>query len=224
MNMDFSKNFESWRLFRIMGEFVDAIDDLHNLGPAVTIFGSARTKPNNEYYKAAFELANKLVNDKYAVITGAGPGIMEAANKGALEGKGISVGLNIDLPDEQSANEYTTKLLNFRYFFIRKVMFVRYALAFVIFPGGYGTLDELFETLTLIQTLKTPKCPMILYGKDYWDGLINWLKNTLIKEKNINKEDLNIFQICDNVDDIVNIIKNSKILPPRDPFRPDQKY
>jgi len=212
-------NFESWRLFRIMGEFVDGIEDMYNLGPAVTVFGSARTRPENPYFRFAERLSYRLVKEGYSVITGAGPGIMEAGNKGAYEGGGVSVGLHIDLPEEQTHNDYTNKLVKFRYFFIRKFMFVRYAHAFAIFPGGFGTLDELFETITLVQTGKIGNAPIILCGVDYWKGLIGWLKDAVLTEKNISPNDIDLLKMSDDIEEIVQIIKNSKYQPPKDPFR-----
>jgi uncharacterized protein (TIGR00730 family) len=187
---------DTWRIFRIMAEFVEGFESLADVGQAVTIFGSARTKPDDPYYLAAEQLAGLLAKDKFAVITGGGPGIMEAANKGALEAGGKSIGCNITLPQEQEANRYQTTSLDFHYFYVRKVMFVKYASAFVCFPGGYGTLDEFFETITLIQTLKTEALPMILYGSDYWGGLITWIEATL-KPRFIDGEDTEIFRVVD---------------------------
>jgi len=174
----------------------------------VSIFGSARTKLSDPWFKQAEKTAEHLVKEGYAVITGAGPGIMEAGNKGAAKAKGKSIGLNIDLPFEQKPNRYITDLIDFHYFFCRKVMFVKYATAFIIFPGGYGTLDEFFESITLIQTHRMGKFPVILYGSQFWRGLINWLKDSVLKEKNIDPEDLDIFQIVDTPEDAVNVIKN----------------
>lgn len=197
------KSGESWRLFKIMGEFVEGIDGLHHLGPAVSIFGSARTSPDHPYYKKAEDLARIFGKNGYAVITGGGSGIMEAANKGAFEGDADSVGLNITLPFEQKTNPYATTQIEFRYFFVRKVMFLKYAQAYIIMPGGFGTLDELFETITLIQTQRIRKMPVILVGKDYWGGLIHWVKEKLLKEKMISEKDLNLFYLSDDPDEIV---------------------
>src|SRR6266581_1554812 len=171
---------DSWRIFRIMAEFVEGFETMSRVGQAVTIFGSARTKPSDPYYKAAEETARLLALEGFGVITGGGPGIMEAANKGAFEAGGISVGLNITLPQEQEANRYQTISLDFHYFYARKVMFTKYATAFICFPGGYGTLDETFETLTLIQTLKVEAFPIILYGSNYWSGLAEWIRKQLM--------------------------------------------
>ena len=192
-----------------MSEFVEGYERLAKIGPCVSIFGSARTKPNNPHYKTAEELAFQLTQNGYGVITGGGPGIMEAGNKGAQRGGGISVGLNIDLPFEQTANQYidNDKLLNFQYFFPRKVMFVKYAQGFVVLPGGFGTLDELFEAITLIQTKKIGKFPIILLGKNYWDGLIQWITNVMLAEEaNISKKDLNLLKVVDSPEEAVDEI------------------
>jgi len=202
---------ESWRIFRIMAEFVDGIETLSSLEPAVTIFGSARCRPDDKYYRMAAELAGMLAREGYSVITGGGPGIMEAANKGAFEAGGQSVGLNIVLPFEQAMNPYTNIHLNFHYFFVRKVMFVKYAMSYVIFPGGFGTMDELFEALTLIQTDKLKPFPVILVGSDYWSGLLNWIRGTMVSEMKIFQEDLAIFTVVDSPGDAVEIIKNTKV-------------
>ena len=198
---------DPWRVFRIMGEFVEGFHELSQVGRAVTIFGSARTKKSRRYYQAAQETARLLVNDGYAVITGGGPGVMEAGNKGAMQAKGKSIGLNIYLPFEQKPNKYINRLINFHYFFARKVMFVKYAKAFVIFPGGYGTLDELFESLTLVQTKRMAKFPIILFGSQYWAGLVKWMTKDVLGEKNIDPEDLNIFQIVDEPKDVIRVIR-----------------
>lgn len=198
---------DPWRVFRIMAEFVDGFHELSEVGPAVSIFGSARTDPSNPWFKQAEKTAALLVKEGYAIITGAGPGIMEASNKGATKAKGRSIGLNIDLPFEQKPNRYVQELINFHYFFCRKVMFVKYATAFVIFPGGYGTLDEFFESITLIQTRRMGKFPVILYGSTYWGGLIDWLKKSVLKEKNIDPEDLDIFQVVDSPENVIRAIK-----------------
>jgi uncharacterized protein (TIGR00730 family) len=197
-----------WRVFRIMSEFVEGFDELSQIGPAVSIFGSARIAPGHKYYKAATETAELLVKDGYAVITGGGPSIMEAANKGATNARGVSVGLNIDLPFEQKPNPYINHLINFHYFFSRKVMFVKYAKAFIIFPGGYGTLDELFESITLIQTQRMERFPVLLYGSSYWNGLIEWLRDSVLEENCIDKKDLTIFQTVDNPKDAVKMISD----------------
>ncbi|MFC1555570.1 TIGR00730 family Rossman fold protein [candidate division KSB1 bacterium] len=197
---------DSWRMFRIIAEFVEGFEELTELPPAVTIFGSARTKPDDPYYIKARQLAKLLVKEGLSVITGGGPGIMEAANRGAFEAKGISVGLNIELPFEQNANKYVNKLINFRYFFVRKVMFIKYAHAYVAFPGGFGTLDEVFESLTLIQTQKIKKFPVILVGSKFWNSMVEWLKNTLLAEGNISPEDLDLFHVVDNIEDVLEII------------------
>jgi len=202
---------ESWRIFRIMAEFVDGIETLSSLDPAVTIFGSARSKPGDKYYAMAEELGGLLAKAGFCVISGGGPGIMEAANKGATEAGGQSVGLNIVLPFEQRLNPYTNIHLNFRYFFVRKVMFVKYAMSYVIFPGGFGTMDELFEALTLIQTDKIKPFPVVLIGSDYWRGLLDWIQNTMLKENNILPEDQAIFTIVDSPQAAVDIIMNTKV-------------
>ncbi len=203
---------EAWRLFKIMGEFVDGIEKLHDIGPAVSIFGSARTKPDHPTYQKTEALAALLAKNKFAVITGGGGGIMEAANKGATEAGGTSIGLNIILPHEQNPNPFANIQLEFNYFFIRKVMFVKYAQAYVIMPGGFGTLDELFESITLIQTHRIRPFPVILVGSDYWTGLVDWIKAQLLKEKLISKEDIDIFQIMDEPKDIVKTIKKMIII------------
>ncbi len=201
------RNEDPWRVFRIMAEFVDGFHELSEIGPAVSIFGSARTKSSDPWFKQAEKTAELLVKEGYAVITGAGPGIMEAGNKGAAKAKGQSIGLNIDLPFEQKPNKYITELIDFHYFFCRKVMFVKYAMAFVIFPGGFGTLDEFFESITLIQTRRMGKFPVVLYGSKFWKGLIDWLKDSVLKEGNIDSEDLDIFQIVDTPEDAIKVIK-----------------
>jgi uncharacterized protein (TIGR00730 family) len=200
---------DAWRALRITGEFVEGFDSLARLGPAVTIFGSARTKPSHPNYKAAEELAAKFAKRGITVITGGGPGIMEAANKGALEAGGESVGLGIELPHEQSINEYCTLALNFRYFFVRKTMFVKYAQGFVIFPGGYGTFDELFESLTLVQTGKIDHFPVVLWGTEYWKPMIDWLEDPVAQEAMIAREDLKLFRMTDDNDEVVEIIEKS---------------
>jgi len=202
------KTNDSWAIFKIMGEFVNGYEKLSKIGPCVSIFGSARKKPDDKYYKLTEEIAEKIVNEGYGIITGGGPGIMEAGNKGAHIGGGTSVGLNIELPFEQHDNPYidSDKSLDFDYFFVRKVMFVKYSQGFVVMPGGFGTLDELFEAMTLIQTKKIEKFPIILVGSDFWGGLIDWIKNTLLVEKNINPEDLNLINLVDTADEVIEIL------------------
>jgi len=200
----------SWQIFKIMAEFVEAFEKLAKIGPCVSIFGSARTKANNQYYLLAEEVAFKLTQLGYGIITGGGPGIMEAGNKGAKRGGGKSVGLNIELPFEQSSNDYidSDKLINFDYFFVRKVMFMKYAQGFIVLPGGFGTLDELFEAITLIQTKKIARFPIILVGKEYWAGLWSWIKTQLLEgEQNINLEDLDLVKIVDHADEAVKEIE-----------------
>ena len=200
------KSHDSWEIFKIMGEFVEGFERLSKIGPCVSIFGSARTNPENKYYAIAEELAYQLTQHKFGVITGGGPGIMEAGNKGAQRGGGKSVGLNILLPFEQEPNIYidNDKIINFDYFFVRKVMFIKYAQGFIVLPGGYGTLDEMFEALTLIQTKKSGKFPIILIGTEFWSGLINWIKDVLLKEENnINEEDLDLIKIVDSPEEAV---------------------
>lgn len=203
---------ESWRVFKIMGEFVEAVEALYNLGPAVSIFGSARTTPDDPVYQKAEAIAALFAKNNFSVITGGGGGIMEAANKGATEAGGVSVGLNINLPFEQKPNKYANVRLDFNYFFIRKVMFVKYAHAYVIMPGGYGTLDELFEAMTLIQTHRIRPLPVIMVGRDYWSGLVDWLKSRLLKDKRISPEDLEIFHIVDEPQEVVKTVKKVIII------------
>lgn len=200
---------DPWRVFRIQGEFVEGFDAFHNIGPSVAIFGSARLDPENEYYKAAVLTAQLVARKGLNVITGGGPGIMEAANKGAFSEAGVSIGCNIELPMEQTPNSYQNISLDFRYFFVRKMMFVKYSVGFVIFPGGYGTIDELFEALTLAQTEKIAHFPIILFGKSYWTPLVDWLKNTMLKTGCISKEDLDIFKITDDPDEVAKIIEDN---------------
>ena len=205
------KTRDSWEIFKIMGEFVEGFETMSRIGPCVSIFGSARTKPENKYYQLAEEVAYLLTKQKFGVITGGGPGIMEAGNKGAKRGGGKSVGLNIVLPFEQEANPYidSDKIINFDYFFIRKVMFIKYAQGFIVLPGGFGTLDEMFEALTLIQTEKSGKFPVILIGKSFWTGLIDWIKEVLLTEKNnISPEDLDLIQIVDTAEEAVKMIND----------------
>jgi uncharacterized protein (TIGR00730 family) len=198
---------ESWRIFRIMAEFVDAIETLSGINHAISIFGSARVKPGDPYYEKTVVLARRLAQEGFSVITGGGPGIMEAANKGAAEGGGKSVGMNIRLPFEQKPNPYANVHIDYKYFFIRKVMFVKYAMAYVILPGGFGTLDELFEALTLIQTKRIKSFPVILMGSEYWKGLIDWMKETMMGELMIGKDDLDFFQVVDDPEEVVRHIK-----------------
>jgi uncharacterized protein (TIGR00730 family) len=198
---------DPWRIFRIMAEFVDGFEELKNIGPAVSIFGSSRINTHHPYYDAARQTAKLLVKAGYAVITGGGPSIMEAGNKGASEAGGQSIGLNIDLPFEQKPNSYINHLINFHYFFCRKVCFVKYAKAFVIFPGGYGTLDELSESITLIQTQRMEKFPVILFGSKYWKGLLDWFKGPMLQEGCVDIKELGIIQTADRPQDVVKLIK-----------------
>ena len=201
----------SWTMFKVISEFVDGFETLNNIGPCVSIFGSARTKPNHPYYKLAVTVAKRLTEEGYGIISGGGPGIMEAANKGAYEAQGVSVGLNINLPFEQSHNPYIDfdKNLDFRYFFVRKVMFVKYAQGFVALPGGFGTLDELFEVLTLIQTHTIKKVPVILVGTDFWEGMKEWVAKTVLLENgNISPKDLDLIPITDDPEEIIDRIHN----------------
>ncbi|MFO8111962.1 MAG: TIGR00730 family Rossman fold protein [Desulfosalsimonadaceae bacterium] len=205
---------ESWRLFKIMGEFVEGVEKLHDLGPAVSIFGSARITEESPYYVSALELARKLADNGLGVITGGGGGIMEAANRGAAGKNGKSVGLNIILPREQAPNPYTDLLIEFDYFFVRKVMFIKYASAYVIMPGGFGTLDELFEAVTLIQTNRIKPLPVILFGSSYWSGLLDWIREQLLENKMISPRDLEIIHMTDDPEEIVSIVKNAIGLKP----------
>ena len=199
---------DPWRIFRIMAEFVEGFEELAQIGPAVTVFGSARTKPCDKYYKLAEDIAFVLAKEGYAIITGAGPGIMEAANKGAKKAGVVSIGLNIQVPVTQKPNRFITKLIEFRYFFCRKVMFLKYAKASVIFPGGFGTMDEFFETITLIQTQRIDKIPVVLVGSAYWKGLIDWVKKSMLNTDRISKEDLDIFSIVDEPSEAAQAIKD----------------
>ena len=203
---------ESWRIFRIMAEFVEAIETLSKLKHSVTIFGSARTRPGDPYYTKTEYLGRRLAENGFSVITGGGPGLMEAANKGAAAAGGKSVGMNIRLPYEQKPNPYANIVLEYKYFFIRKVMFVKYAVAYVIMPGGFGTMDELFEALTLIQTKKIRGFPVILMGSEYWKGLLDWIKNTMIHDDKIEPGDFDIIQVVDDPDEVVKLIKKFVIL------------
>ena len=201
---------DPWRIFRIMAEFVDSFETLSHLGPAVTVFGSARTKPSDPYYKAAVEISRGLAKHHLAVITGGGPGIMEAANRGAAEAKGKSVGLNIELPFEQKGNRYTNVPVNFHYFFSRKVCFVKYSMGFVFMPGGFGTLDEFFEVVTLVQTERISHFPLICYGTDYWSGLLKWAKTSLGKNGYISPSDLDLITVTDDPAEVVKLILDYK--------------
>ncbi len=203
---------ESWRIFRIMAEFVEAIETLSRVKHAVSIFGSARTKPDDPYYQKAELLARRLVEKGFGVITGGGPGVMAAANKGAAEAGGQSVGMNIRLPFEQKPNPYANVSIDYKYFFIRKVMFVKYAVAYVILPGGFGTMDELFEALTLIQTKRIKSFPVILMGSEYWKGLFDWLRKTMLRDNKISLDDLELFQIIDDPDEAVKHIQKYVIV------------
>jgi len=205
-----------WRIFRVMAEFTEGFEELASVGPAVSIFGSARSKPNDPYYKLAEQTASELAKEGFAIITGGGGGIMEAANKGAADAGGQSIGLNIELPMEQIPNDYQNISLNFRYFFVRKVMFLKYAHGFIVFPGGYGTMDEFFESLVLIQTLKQATFPVILMCSEYWAGLVDWLRTKMLGEhKYIAPEDLDVFTMADDVQTAVKIIKDFKESPSR---------
>ena len=197
---------DTWRVFRIMAELVEGFEALNGIGPAVTIFGSARLQPGSPYYDKCLKVAENLAKDGYAVISGGGPGIMEAANRGAQNASGISVGLNIELPMEQTPNLYQDVRLEFRYFFVRKLMFVKYAVGYVIFPGGFGTMDELFEALTLIQTKKIRSFPVVLVGRDYWQGMIEWMKKTVLEAGNIGPEDIDLMHIVDEPEEACEII------------------
>lgn len=201
---------DPWRVLRIMGEFVEGFDTLANVRSGVTIFGSARTRPGDPMYEAATETGRLLALDGFTVITGGGPGIMMAGNRGARLGDGPSIGLNIELPFEQGTNEFVETSINFRYFFVRKTMFVKYSLGFVVFPGGFGTLDELFEALTLIQTGKIKHFPVVLFSAAYWKGLIEWLKNTLAAEGKINMDDLSLFQVTDDPREVVALLRHAR--------------
>ena len=198
-------NRDLWSIFKIMGEFVDGYDTLLKVGPCISIFGSARLKPGAEYYELAVKAASLISKNGFGVITGGGPGIMEAANKGAFDMKGKSVGLGIDLPKEQGVNRYVSPnyVINFKYFFVRKVMFVKYAQGFIVLPGGFGTLDELFETLTLIQTEKISKIPIVMIGTEYWGGLIDWMQKRMVNEGYIHESDMDLFYLTDDVKDAV---------------------
>jgi uncharacterized protein (TIGR00730 family) len=207
-HFDADSNKDLWSIFKIMGEFVDGYDKLYRVGPCISVYGSARLKPNTKYYEMAVKTAELITENGFGVITGGGPGIMEAGNRGAHNKGGKSVGLGIELPFEQGVNNYVHSKyeINFKYFFVRKVMFVKYAQGFIVFPGGFGTLDELFETLTLIQTEKIKKIPIVLVGSEYWGGLVNWLKDRLVEYGLINKEDMDLFYLTDDHEDAVKYV------------------
>ncbi|MDO9464773.1 MAG: TIGR00730 family Rossman fold protein [bacterium] len=208
MHIENFKSDDTWRVFRIMAEFIEGFEILSGVGKAVSIFGSSRVKTDDKYYKMAEELAAILVKEGYAIISGGGPGIMEAANKGAFKAGGESIGLNIEIPREQKPNKFVKTLLNFRYFFCRKVMFVKYASAYVVFPGGYGTMDEFFEALTLIQTKRIKSFPVILVGEEYWKELVEWINGELVRRKYISKKDTNIFHVADTSQEVIKVIKD----------------
>ena len=203
---------ESWRIFQIMAEFVEGFDVMPQVFPAVTIFGSSQIKAQSAVYKTTLDVSRLLVENGFNVISGGGPGVMEAANKGATQAGGKSVGLHINLPSEQQANEYANVRLNFNYFFIRKVMFIKYAVAYIIMPGGFGTLDELFEALTLIQTKRIRPFPVILMDSEFWNGLLDWIRDTLVKKKTLSKSDLEVFNVVDTAEEAVGIIKRRVIV------------
>jgi uncharacterized protein (TIGR00730 family) len=197
---------DTWRVFRIMAELVDGFEALNGIGPAVTIFGSARLQPGSEYYTKCLQVAENLARSGFSVISGGGPGVMEAANRGAKQGNGVSVGLNIALPMEQAPNTFQDIKVEFRYFFVRKLMFVKYAVGYVIFPGGFGTMDELFEALTLTQTKKIRSFPVVLVGRTYWQGMIHWLRDTVLTMGNIDPPDLDLFHVVDEPEEVCEII------------------
>ena len=201
---------DTWRVFRIMGEFVQGFEELASITRGISIFGSARTSPDDPYYQAARETAALLAREGFAVITGGGPGIMEAANRGAFEAGGVSVGCNIELPFEQGANPYLTRSMTFHYFFVRKMMFVKYSLGFIIFPGGFGTLDELFEALTLIQTGKIRNFPVVLFGAEYWKEMLNWVRDFAMKEGKVSPPDLDLLHVTDSPEEVVQIVIESQ--------------
>ncbi|MEJ1296557.1 MAG: TIGR00730 family Rossman fold protein [Candidatus Sedimenticola sp. (ex Thyasira tokunagai)] len=204
--MEDLKTSETWRIFRIQSELIDGIETLNDLGPAVTIFGGARFTEDTRYYQDAVTIGRMLSDEGMAVITGGGPGIMEAANRGCQGGAGTSMGLNIELPHEQDPNPYLDAGMEFRYFFVRKLMFVKYAMAYIIFPGGYGTMDELFEALTLIQTDKIRQFPVVLYGEKYWNGLLSWIRETMMEHNCIDPGDMDLFQVVNSPEDALRVI------------------
>lgn len=204
------KGDESWRLFRILAEFTEGIDTLSNLGFAISIFGSARIQPDHEYYQRTVQLSKRLAEEGFSVITGGGPGIMEAGNKGAMEGSGDSVGLNIELPMEQKPNDFQSITLNYRYFFARKVMFVKHSMGYVCMPGGFGTFDEFFEALTLVQTEKIYPMPIVLFGSDFWSGLLEWVKTQPLKLGLISATDLDLLTVTDDIEEVVNIMSKHR--------------
>ena len=211
--LDYFNAGDSWRLFRIMAEFVEGFDTLSSVkGPAVSFFGSARTRPEDPYYELTVTLARQLTEKGYSIITGGGPGIMEAANKGAADGGGNSIGLNINLPFEQEPNIFANIPLSFKYFFVRKVMFIKYAMAFICMPGGFGTLDELFEAVTLIQTRRIKPFPIIVVGSDFWGGMMEWVKEKMLSNGNIDGDDILIINLMDDPDEIVSFIKRTIVL------------
>ncbi len=212
-NLDNTIIGDSWRMFRIMAEFVDGFDAMSAIDiPAVTIYGSARTPENDPYYALAENIATELAKAGYAVVTGGGPGIMEAANKGAFNAGGVSIGLNISLPHEQAPNPYANIPLNFKYFFVRKVMFMKYSMAFICMPGGFGSMDELFESLTLIQTQRIRPFPIIMVGSDFWGGLVDWMKEKMLGMECVNEEDLHLFTVLDEVEEITDFLKNTVVI------------
>ena len=211
MPIDDMKGRETWRLFRIMAEFVEGFEELYDIGPAISVFGSARFESDNPYYEHTVEVARRLTEDGFAVITGGGPGIMEAANKGAFEAGGTSVGLNISLPMEQEANAFQSIALNFRYFFARKVMFVKYAMGYVIMPGGFGTMDEFFEALTLLQTQKIYPMPLVLFGTDFWEPVVDFMKKTMLRYGTISEEDLALIRLTDDPAEVARIMCEHRV-------------
>ncbi len=207
---DALRKTDPWRVLRIMGEFVEGFEKLGDVQDAVAVFGSARTPIGDPEYRLAVETTRLLAEAGFPIITGGGPGIMEAANRGAVEGEGVSIGCNIELPHEQGTNQYVRRSMYFRFFFVRKTMFAKYSMAFVVFPGGYGTLDELFEALTLIQTGKVSSFPVVLVGTSYWKGLVDWLRDTMARERKINPEDLKLFHLTDDPQEVLRIIKEAR--------------
>jgi uncharacterized protein (TIGR00730 family) len=207
---DALRKTDPWRVFRIMGEFVEGFDTLADVFDGVAFFGSARTPVTDPHYTAAVETARLLAEENFAIITGGGPGIMEAANRGAVEGGGLSIGCNIELPFEQGTNRYVRRSIDFKFFFVRKTMFAKYSMAFVVFPGGYGTMDELFEALTLIQTGKVKHFPVVLFGSQYWGGLLKWLQDTVAREGKIDNKDIGLFQVTDDPLEVVRVITEAR--------------